>query len=180
MAGTGKSTIALTVAREQYQRHHLGASFFFSRGGGGRSSARSFPATIAAQLREFSPELKKCINDAAAVNPRIRNLMLYDQWKKLVVEPLSHMRDRSFPSPLLLVIDALDECDDGALYGETAFSALVQCLKDITTIEGVEVRAFVTSRPDGAIKLGFQRILNKEFQKFLFFTISRNGLWMKT
>ncbi|CAG8158154.1 unnamed protein product [Penicillium salamii] len=173
MAGTGKSTIALTVAREQYEHHHLGASFFFSRGGGGRSSARSFPATIAAQLREFSPELKKCINDAAAVNPRIRTLMLYDQWKKLVIEPLSHMRNRSFPSPLLLVIDALDECDDGALYGETAFSALVQCLKDITTIKGVEVRAFVTSRPDGAIKLGFQRILNKEFQGFALHNIER-------
>ncbi|CAG8316886.1 unnamed protein product [Penicillium salamii] len=99
--------------------------------------------------------------------------MLYDQWKKLVVEPLSHMRNISFPSPLLLVIDALDECDDGALYGETAFSALVQCLKDITTIEGVEVRAFVTSRPDGAIKLGFQRILNKEFQGFVLHNIEK-------
>ncbi|CAG8935290.1 unnamed protein product [Penicillium salamii] len=173
MAGTGKSTIAQTVAREQYQRRHLGASFFFSRGGGGRSSARSFPATIAAQLRELSPELKKCINDAAAIVPGIRNLMLYDQWKRLVVEPLSHMRDISFPSPLLLVIDALDECDDGALSGETAFSALVRCLKDITTVEGVEVRAFVTSRPDGAIKLGFQHILNKEFQGFILHNVEQ-------
>ncbi|CAG8902079.1 unnamed protein product [Penicillium salamii] len=173
MAGTGKSTIALTVAREQYEHHHLGASFFFSRGGGGRSSARSFPATIADQLREFSPELKKCINDAAALNPRIRNLTLNEQWKKLVVEPLSHTRNRSFPSPLLLVIDALDECDDGASYGEREFSALVQCLKDVTTIEGVEVRAFVTSRPDGAIKLEFQRILNQEFQGFILHNVEQ-------
>jgi hypothetical protein len=34
MAGTGKSTIALTVAREYNNKKRLGASFFFSRGPG--------------------------------------------------------------------------------------------------------------------------------------------------
>lgn len=174
MAGTGKSTIALTVAREQYENHRLGASFFFSRGGGGLASARYFPATIAAQLKEFSPELKKCINDAAAANPEIPKLMLYDQWKKLVIEPLSLMRDASFPHPLLIVIDALDECDDGASYGETTFSALVQCLRDVTTIETVEVRVFVSSRPNGAIKLGFERILNQAFQGLILHNIEQS------
>jgi hypothetical protein len=34
LAGTGKSTIARTVAREYFEQGRLGASFFFSRSGG--------------------------------------------------------------------------------------------------------------------------------------------------
>ena len=34
MAGTGKSTIACTIACKYHDENHLGASFFFSRGGG--------------------------------------------------------------------------------------------------------------------------------------------------
>jgi hypothetical protein len=33
-AGTGKSTIARTIARKYYDQNRLGGSFFFSRGGG--------------------------------------------------------------------------------------------------------------------------------------------------
>jgi hypothetical protein len=33
LAGTGKSTIARTVARRYFEQKRLGASFFFSRGG---------------------------------------------------------------------------------------------------------------------------------------------------
>lgn len=32
-AGTGKSTISRTIAREYFDKQRLGASFFFSRGG---------------------------------------------------------------------------------------------------------------------------------------------------
>src|SRR5947207_1158148 len=41
-AGTGKSTIARTVAREHYDRNNLAASFFFSRGGGDVGHAGKF------------------------------------------------------------------------------------------------------------------------------------------
>jgi hypothetical protein len=54
MAGTGKSTIALTIAREYSNKKRLGASFFFSRGGGDLASTRRFAATIAVQLAEVS------------------------------------------------------------------------------------------------------------------------------
>ncbi|CAG8033150.1 unnamed protein product [Penicillium olsonii] len=174
MAGTGKSTIALTVARDQYERRRLGASFFFTRGGGALASVRSFAATIAAQLREFSPELKKGINYAAMANPRIQTLTLYDQWKKLVIEPLSRLTNESISHPLVIVIDALDECDEGASYGDKTFSVLIQCLKDVTTIESVEIRVFATSRPHGGIKMGFDRILNKAFRGFILQDIEKS------
>jgi hypothetical protein len=47
MAGTGKSTIARTVARGYNDRNRLGASFFFSRGGGEVSHAGKFFTSIA-------------------------------------------------------------------------------------------------------------------------------------
>jgi hypothetical protein len=47
MAGTGKSTIARTVARKYNDRNRLGASFFFSRGGGEVSHAGKFFTSIA-------------------------------------------------------------------------------------------------------------------------------------
>jgi hypothetical protein len=47
-AGAGKSTIARTVAREHYDKNRLGASFFFSRGGGDISHTAKFVDTVAA------------------------------------------------------------------------------------------------------------------------------------
>jgi hypothetical protein len=48
MAGTGKSTIARTVARRCHEEGRLGASFFFfSRGGSELETARMFVTTIA-------------------------------------------------------------------------------------------------------------------------------------
>jgi hypothetical protein len=50
MAGTGKTTIAHTVARGYFDNGRLAASFFFSRGGGDIGNARKFVTTIAVQL----------------------------------------------------------------------------------------------------------------------------------
>ena len=101
MAGTGKSTIALTIAREDSDKEQLGAGFFFSRGGGDLASTRRFAATVAVQLAETSPELCQHIADAAASSRRIRGLGLYDQWGKLVLRPLAQMPPASSPlSPI--------------------------------------------------------------------------------
>jgi len=78
IASTGKSTIALTVARECYNNGYLGASFFFSRGGDDLASAQKFTPTIASQLVEISPKLRRRIRDTIASNRRIHNLGLYN------------------------------------------------------------------------------------------------------
>ena len=111
MAGTGKSTIALTVAREYDQKGRLGASFFFSRGGGDLGSSSKVFTTLATQLAEKSPDLKRYICEAVAENADIGNKGLYDQWNKLILQPLSRLNKSSFPLPLILLIDALDECE---------------------------------------------------------------------
>ena len=58
MAGTGKSTIARTVAHIYNEQKQLGASFFFSRDVGDLSDAGMFFTSIAVQLAKRSPILK--------------------------------------------------------------------------------------------------------------------------
>jgi hypothetical protein len=47
LAGTGNSTIVRTVARRYLEQRRLGASFFFSRGGGDVGHAGDFITSIA-------------------------------------------------------------------------------------------------------------------------------------
>ena len=58
LAGTGKSTIAQTVTTHLSEKGILGASFFFSRGGGDIGYAGKFITTIAVQLTNNIPTLK--------------------------------------------------------------------------------------------------------------------------
>ncbi|KAL6696242.1 hypothetical protein J3F84DRAFT_408111 [Trichoderma pleuroticola] len=154
MAGTGKTTISLSIAHEYHQKKRLGASFFFSRGGGDLASAKKFAATVAVQLAEQSLELRRLILNAATLNPRIGHLNLYNQWEKLVLEPLGLLASSSVQQPLLIVVDALDECDD-----EKDVGMLIGCFAStITTIKEIPIRIFVTSRPELPIHLTLSRV----------------------
>jgi hypothetical protein len=161
MAGTSKSTVARTVARRCADRRILGASFFFTRGGGDLASARKFVTTVAVQLAVALPAVKPYICRALrAALPRITAAALQDQWRRLVLEPLAALHDaRKRPffawqrRPLVIVVDALDECDSeretAALLGLLAFSA---------TSDIFPLRVFVTSRPETPIRYGMQSI----------------------
>jgi hypothetical protein len=46
MAGTGKSTIANTIAQNYFKQGRLAASFFFSRGGGDTGNASKLVTTF--------------------------------------------------------------------------------------------------------------------------------------
>ena len=92
MAGTGKSTIARTVAREQHTKKQLGASFFFSKGSGDARNAHKFFTTIAAQMAEKSPALQCYIVEAVSRNVKIAKRALGEQWELLILRPLSMIR----------------------------------------------------------------------------------------
>ncbi|KAI1199029.1 putative WD-repeat protein [Nemania serpens] len=171
MAGTGKSTVALTIARQYSRKERLGASFFFSRGGGDVASAGKFAITIAAQLAKALPELSRHVNNAVASNPRIYDVGLYEQWEKLVLEPLSRPGE-STPSPsqpLVIVVDALDECDN-----EDDVSLLIQCLADAAAVGKTPLRVFITSRPDQLVNSGFNRISRDAHQDFILHNIENS------
>jgi hypothetical protein len=58
VAGTGKSTIARTVAQYFADEGALAASFFFKRGGGDRGNTSRFFTTIVGQMIVKLPGLK--------------------------------------------------------------------------------------------------------------------------
>ena len=168
MAGTGKSTIARTIARKYHEEGRLGASFFFSRGGGDLGSARKVFTTLARQLAELSPDLEGYICEAISKNSNIGNLGLRDQWEKLIHQPLSKVEVGLFPKPMILVIDALDECD-----GEEAVELFLQVVAKAISLQPVKVRILVTSRPEIPIRYGIRNVPKSSHQDFVLHEIEK-------
>ncbi|KAK6336207.1 hypothetical protein TWF696_001770 [Orbilia brochopaga] len=87
MAGTGKSTIALSVAERLKALQLLGASYFFSRGAGDRARAGKFFTTLAFQLAAVLPDYRLRISDAIgelSKTQKLADLTVDDQWRKLM------------------------------------------------------------------------------------------------
>ncbi|KAF2192389.1 HET-domain-containing protein [Zopfia rhizophila CBS 207.26] len=158
LAGTGKSTIARTVAAKHYKRKCLGASFFFSRGGGDVGHAGKFVTSIAIQLANNVPPVRRYICEAITERRDIATQSLRDQWHQLVLGPLSKLNGN--PDPLyILVVDALDECDD-----ENHIRNIVQLFR---SLKKARLRVFLTSRPEVPIRHGFRQITDVEHQDFV-------------
>jgi hypothetical protein len=137
MAGTGKSTIARTVARICCDDGgRLGASFFFSRGGGELETARKFVTSIAIQLARRLPLLKQRICAALRSEPDVVSQTLSDQWKQLVLRPCETLGAEDAP-PLVIVIDALDECTN-----EREIEFVLQLLSTTAGLMTAQLRIF--------------------------------------
>jgi NACHT domain len=167
LAGTGKSTIARTIARRYFELQRLGASFFFSRGGGDVGHAGKFVTSIAIQLASSIPTLHQYICDAITERGDIANQSLRDQWQQLILYPLSKLAGNGYQSSYVLVIDALDECDD-----DNNIRIVLRLLAEARSLERVRLRIFLTSRPEVPIRYGFYQIPDTERQDFILHSIS--------
>jgi len=152
MAGTGKSTIARTIARKYYELGYLGASFFFSRGSGDLSHTGKFFTSIAVQLANRSPALKGYICEAIAEHRDIASQTLRDQWNQLIFKPLSRLEGKSLQPPLVLAVDALDECE-----GDDEIRSILQLFAEAKSLSNIRIRIFITSRPETPIRTGFRK-----------------------
>ena len=162
-----KSTIARTVARRYFDQKRLGASFFFSRGGGDVGYAGKFFSSIAVQLARNIPQIQRFISDAVIEQNEIANQPLRDQWRQLVLRPLSMLDSGLSPSLYVLVVDALDECDDN-----NNIRIILQLLTEARTLETVQLWVFLTSRPEVPIRHGFCHIPKAEHEDFVLHSIS--------
>ncbi|KAF1809541.1 hypothetical protein P152DRAFT_451987 [Eremomyces bilateralis CBS 781.70] len=106
LAGTGKSTIARTVART-YDQKRLGASFFFSRGGADVGHAGKFIPSITLQLASSIPSLDQHIYDALTERRDIMSQSLRDQWQQLVIRPLLKLGRVSCQSSSIVKDDSI-------------------------------------------------------------------------
>jgi hypothetical protein len=161
-AGTGKSTIARTIAREYYDRKRLVASYFFSRGGGDAGNATKFVGTIARQLADKSPKFKEQLRKVLSEDEGILHRVLKDQWRELITMPLAQLTVDSYPSLVVIVVDALDECDT-----ESSIRQVLQLLADIRNLNQQPLRILITSRPEVPIRDEFSRFLPGEHHLIL-------------
>lgn len=164
LAGTGKTTVARSVARWYHTKQRLGASFFFSRGGGDVGQAGMFVTSIAVQLARSVSGVRHYISNALLQCPEIASQSLRDQWQYLVLEPLSKLKG---PAIFVLVIDALDECD-----GSNDTQLIVQLLAMSGSLKNVRLRVFLTSRPEVPIQYGLGQVPDAEHQDFLLHKVS--------
>ena len=145
LAGTGKSTIAQTIAERMFADGCLGASFFCSRGFEDRSDLKLIFPTLAFQLAKRYSGFRASLIPLLQSDPDIIHESLQDQMQNLLVEPL-----RSANISTVIVIDALDECKD-----EEPESAILLVLgESVSRIP--QVKFFVTSRPEKHIVSGFR------------------------
>ncbi|KAJ6629690.1 hypothetical protein B0H10DRAFT_1939664 [Mycena sp. CBHHK59/15] len=109
-AGSGKSTIAKSVASIlAEEKHILAACFFFSRDYADRKEIKLLPSTIARQLADYNADFRHLLvkfldSDCTGIlsaEPRL-------QFQQLVVELLVQMPPS--PTPWIICLDALDEC----------------------------------------------------------------------
>ncbi|KAL5314315.1 hypothetical protein ACEPPN_018741 [Leptodophora sp. 'Broadleaf-Isolate-01'] len=162
LAGTGKSTVARTIARRYFEQKRLRASFFFSRGGGDVGHAGRFFTSLAVQLARNVPQIQRLVLDAIIEQEDVTNQSLRDQWRQLVLGPLSRL-DRHFsPSSYLLIVDALDKCDN-----EGHIQTILQFLAEARSLTTVRLRVFLTSRPEIPIRHVMYRIPQAEHQDFI-------------
>lgn len=152
MAGTGKSTIARTLAARLKESNTLGGNFFFSRSSGEANNAVKFVGTLAYHFAKALPMLKESICEAFSLHEDVTRQGLREQWRELIVRPLSKVRLSNRPT-VNIVVDALDECGS-----DDDIRRLLQLFVEVKDITTVNLGVFVTSRPEFVISLGFGKI----------------------
>ena len=145
LAGTGKSTIAQTVAEAAFADGKLGASFFCSRDFAERSNLQAIFPTLAFQLAHRYSYFRRELLQVLRACPDAGQGSLCSQLEMLVVGPLN-----AASTSTLIVIDALDECKDE----EPASAVLSVLSRYVDKIP--HVKFFITGRPEPRIRAGFR------------------------
>lgn len=150
-AGTGKSTVAFTIADELKKSKLLGASFLFNRDSEEVTNTKNFVRSIARQLAENHPQLRSSIVEAIKRREAFGSLTLEEEFQLLVIAPLSKLPP-SAPN-LILVIDALDECLD-----RKSAQKLFHIISKNVGKSPIPLKIFLTGRPESHID--FPRLSN--------------------
>lgn len=159
IAGTGKTTIAYTIAERCHKQGILGASFFCSRSDTDCSSANLIFPTIAYQLGLFHGPFRDRVADALQKDPLVAYAGVSRQLEALIVQPLVAL-GTDFPS-CVVVIDALDECRDP----QATSAILSSLLKHAEAL--ISLSFLVTSRPEAHIVTSFEAASENHVSKAL-------------
>ncbi|KAG8748663.1 hypothetical protein FRC10_000054 [Ceratobasidium sp. 414] len=141
-AGTGKTTIAYSFCEQLESAGKLAASFFCSRQLPACRDVKRILPSISYQLSSISRPFR-CALSGVLEDSKVYKLSLSEQLVKLVAKPLLKVK-HTFPANMVIVIDALDECEDDEGV-KRILGILLRCTSDLP------VKFVITSRPSPTI-----------------------------
>lgn len=144
MAGTGKTTIAYSICTKLEATHSLGASFFCSRLLPECRDVNKIVPSIAYQLARYSRPFRCALLKVLESDRDIHKCLLRIQFERLIVQPLVEI-EHTLPKDLIIVIDALDECDS-----KDSTRQILDLL--LTKTWNLPIKFFVCSRPEPQIR----------------------------
>ncbi|KAJ7191798.1 hypothetical protein GGX14DRAFT_406900 [Mycena pura] len=151
VAGSGKSTIATSVSEHFRRLGRLGAFIFFTRNDEASSKPRVVLHNIVYGLAASNPRLRDAIctaisRDAALVTAPIRT-----QFEQLLQKPLvSVLPDVRDSEPIIIILDALDECSN-----ESRKELVSLIANHFSTLPSIFC-FFITSRPEAEFIASFR------------------------
>jgi hypothetical protein len=147
LPGTGKTAIAKTFCDRMSQDGKLGASFFVSRHDEMRGEPSNIIRTMPYDLAKTLPRSRKSMLDALRSFPDVMDASLEQLVSDLIASPLSASRALDgIDDAVLLVIDALDECQK---IGKFEGGQLIPLLA--TKLKNQPVKLLITSRMEPSI-----------------------------
>ena len=144
MAGTGKTTISYSLCEWLEKNARLGGNYFCSRMSSSCRNANNIVPTVAYQLAQYSPAFRSTLCKVLEENPESSKLDIKWQFEKLLQEPMQAVK-ASMRESVVVVIDALDECDDGDAI-RLFLATLLKLAADLP------IKFFLTSRPEPTIR----------------------------
>ncbi|KAF8328874.1 uncharacterized protein EI90DRAFT_3155597 [Cantharellus anzutake] len=145
VAGAGKTSIALTIAERCASEGDITLLMHFSFKAGERSRLDFLFSGIARALAGHDPVYRTFITSALRDDPSLSTASFGTQFMKLVASPLLH-KPPPADCPMVIIIDALDECDDGL------FVPLAGILRDEVPRLPSSVKFFIISRQFELVK----------------------------
>ncbi len=177
MAGLGKSAISRSIAEWAKGKNILGATFFFSRDVPNlRDSTLVFP-TLAHQLAQFDMGFRRKLAAILSQNPDVASHDFNTQFEQLIKQPWAASHESS---KVLIVLDAIDECDI-----ESEVRELLRTLLTKSRSMPVKLLVFLASRRERYIELELKGddiqglsqnmedfVVEDDIEKFLRFRLS--------
>jgi len=143
LAGTGKTSIALTLSRMLHNEPGvlLGGTFFCSRTANvpELTDARCIIPTLATALAERSKTFAAALTESLNADSRAALKSVSVQITALLQTPLATLS--SLDCPIVFIIDALDECSD-----DNEIKKLLQAISSLKC--DATVKFILTSRPE--------------------------------
>ncbi|KAI0049909.1 hypothetical protein FA95DRAFT_1488222, partial [Auriscalpium vulgare] len=149
LSGTGKSSVANSIAEHYHKVNRLGSSFCFNRSELANRNSKHLFSTLAVDLAAFDPSFKYALVNCVGHDPSLCGTEnLQEQLENFILKPV---KDLVFVGPIVIVIDALDESGNlGSRY------QLLQSLASLLPTLPSNFRILLTSRPEEDVIKIFQ------------------------